>query len=97
MASKKTYKILLHAKVPKELKALPKMAREQVTAIIDRLATDPIPPTASKLQGRTGCYRIRVGNYRIVYEVHVTEIIVYIIGVAHRREIYRTILRRRTK
>lgn len=95
MTLKKIYKILLHARVPKELKALPKEVGARVRAIINSLAHNPVPPTASKLQGRTGCYRIRVGDYRIVYEVHVTEIVVYVVGVAHRREVYRMMLGRR--
>jgi mRNA interferase RelE/StbE len=45
--------------------------------------------------GRENVYRIRIGNYRIVYEVHVTKVIVYSVGVAHRREVYRRILNRR--
>jgi mRNA interferase RelE/StbE len=94
MTQKKIYKILLHSKVLKELKSLPGDIRKKAFSAIDRLASDPIPATASKLQGRTGSYRIRIGNYRIVYEVHVTEIVVYVIGVAHRKEIYRQILRR---
>jgi mRNA interferase RelE/StbE len=91
---KQTYKILLHSKVPRELKSLPKDIRHKAKETIDALASNPIPPAAAKLQGRMGCYRIRIGNYRIIYEVHVTEIVVYIVGIAHRKEVYRQILRR---
>lgn len=92
--SKKTYKVLLHAHVPKEIKALPSDIRSRVATLLDALAENPFLPTASKLQGRQQCYRIRVGDYRIVYEVHATEVVVYVIGVAHRKEVYRVILRR---
>lgn len=94
MTQKKAYKILLHSKALKELKALPIDIKKKANATISSLALNPIPPSASKLQGRTGCYRIRIGNYRIVYEVHVTEIVVFIMGVAHRKEVYRHILKR---
>lgn len=47
------------------------------------------------MRGREGAYRIRVGDYRIIYEIHATEIVVYIVGVAQRREVYRQILKRR--
>jgi len=66
-----------------------------VKAAIDGLAADPIPLGAGRLRGRENAYRIRIGNHRIVYEVHVTEIVVYVVGVAHRREVYRRILKRR--
>jgi mRNA interferase RelE/StbE len=63
--------------------------------VIDALAEDPTPLGATRLRGRENAYRIRFGDYRMVYEVHATEIVVYVVGVAHRREIYRTILKRR--
>ena len=47
-------------------------------------------------KGRKGAYRIRVADYRLLYEVHATEIVVYVIGVAHRREVYLRLLRRRS-
>jgi mRNA interferase RelE/StbE len=95
MKSEKLYKILLHARVPSEIKAIPSTIRDKIKNVIDNLAADPVPRMASKLQGRIGCYRIRVGDYRIIYEVHATEVVVYIIGVGHRREVYRHILRRK--
>lgn len=85
----------MHAAVPKEIRRLPVSVRGRVKSAIDRLAEDPTPLGSSRLRGRQDAYRIRVGNYRIVYEVHVTEIVVYVVGVAHRREIYRRILKRR--
>ena len=50
---------------------------------------------AGRLRGRANAYRIRIGSHRIVYEVHATEVVVYIVGIAHRREVYRRILERR--
>ena len=92
--SKPIYKVLVHGAVPKEIRALPKAVRTRVKESISKLSLDPIPVGASRIRGRTNAYRVRVGNYRIVYEVHVTEIVVYAVGVAHRREIYRRILKR---
>jgi mRNA interferase RelE/StbE len=89
------YKVLLHAAVPKELKKLPATIRRRAKATIDKLADEPIPVGAGRIRGRENAYRLRIGNYRIVYEVHVTEIVVYVVGIAHRREIYRRILERR--
>jgi mRNA interferase RelE/StbE len=89
------YRLLLHAAVPKELKKLPAKIRHRAKATIDGLADEPIPVGAGRLRGRENTYRIRIGNYRIVYEIHVTEVVVYVVGVAHRREVYRRILDRR--
>jgi mRNA interferase RelE/StbE len=69
--------------------------RAKAKAAIDSLAGEPIPVGAGRLRGRENAYRIPVGTYRIVYEVHATEIVVYVVGVAHRKEIYRRILDRR--
>ena len=51
-------------------------------------ADNPIPPKAKKLSGRDG-YRIRVGDYRIIYEIQKSVLVVLIIDIGHRREIYR--------
>jgi mRNA interferase RelE/StbE len=93
--SRTPFRVLVHAAVPKEIEALPDSVRPRVKETISALAWDPIPVAASRIKGRTNAYRIRVSDYRIVYEVHVTEIVVYVVGVAHRREVYRRILRRR--
>ena len=69
--------------------------RTRVKNTISSLVEDPIPVGASRIKGRVNAYRIRVADYRVVYEVHVTEIVVYVVGVAHRREVYKRILRRK--
>lgn len=89
-----TYKVVLHRDAHREILALPKKIRSQVRDVIDGLRSDPRPLGAVPLKGRKGAYRIRVSDYRILYEVHATEIVVYVIGVAHRREVYVRLLRR---
>jgi mRNA interferase RelE/StbE len=56
---------------------------------IDMLTDDPRPAGAKKLKTREDLWRIRVGNYRIVYEVRDRTLVVLVIRVAHRREAYR--------
>ena len=74
------------------LKALRKidrgMARRIVTAI-DALARDPRPHGCKQLKGGSGEMRIRVGNYRVVYDVDDGEIVILVLAIGHRREIYR--------
>ncbi|MEK7411986.1 MAG: type II toxin-antitoxin system RelE/ParE family toxin [Planctomycetota bacterium] len=60
-----------------------------LVAAIDALAHNPRPPGAKKLVGGAGEWCIRVGDYRIVYEVHGGRLVVLVVRVAHRREVYR--------
>ena len=94
--SAKLYRIVLHREAAAEIKALPKKVKLQVRQTIDGLVHDPRPSSAVALKGRKGAYRIRIADYRLLYEVHATEIVVYVIGVAHRREVYLRLLRRRS-
>ena len=62
-----------------------------MSRVIDALATTPRPRGASALQGQPGFLRIRVGDYRIIYQVQDDLLTVLILRVAHRREVYRGI------
>ena len=90
-----SYRILLHREAVAEIRSLPKQTKESVKSAIELLRTDPRPAGAMKLRGRANAYRIRFGDHRLLYEVHATEIVIYVIGVAHRREVYKRLLRRR--
>lgn len=90
-----TYRLVLHHAVVGEIKKLPARTRREVKAAIDDLASEPIPRAAVRLKGTSNSYRLRFGDYRMLYEVHATEVVVYVLGVGHRREVYRRILRRR--
>jgi mRNA interferase RelE/StbE len=73
----------------RELRKLPKDIVARVVAAVEALATDPHPVGALKLAGSQHTYRIREGSYRIIYEVDATTVVITIIRVAHRREVYR--------
>ncbi|MCD8140497.1 MAG: type II toxin-antitoxin system RelE/ParE family toxin [Planctomycetaceae bacterium] len=72
----------------RQLRKLPASVQNRVIAAVDKLASNPRPPGCRKLQGRPG-YRIRIGDYRVVYEIHDQIITVEIIGIGHRKDIYR--------
>ena len=59
-----------------------------VQAAIELLAQDPRPPRARKLVGGAGEWRVRTGDYRIVYEIHDGRLVVLVVAVGHRREVY---------
>ena len=83
------YRVGLRAGAEKQLAALDKPVRERVAAAIDALAETPRPSGAIAMQGAAGLLRIRVGSYRVVYTVSDRELIVLVIDIGHRREIYR--------
>jgi len=73
----------------KSIEALPRKEQQRVRAAIDLLAQTPRPPGCVALAGETSTYRVRVGDYRIVYEVHDAILLVQVVRVGHRREVYR--------
>jgi mRNA interferase RelE/StbE len=64
-------------------------ARRRIASAIDNLATNPRPMGAHKLAGENSIYRIRVGDYRILYAIEDRQLLVLVIRVGHRREVYR--------
>lgn len=74
------------------LKPISKMEKEIVQKIIERidlLGTDPRHQGSIKLSGEENAYRTRVGNYRIIYEIYDSEVLVSVINVDHRKDVYR--------
>ncbi len=91
-----TFRVVLHRDAVAEVRELPQGTRARVKQAIDALAADPRPAASAKLKGRPNAYRIRFGDYRLLYEVHATEVVVYVVAIAHRREVYRRLLRRKS-
>jgi mRNA interferase RelE/StbE len=84
------YRLLIKASAAKELRAIPnKRDRQRIVKRILGLETDPRPPGSQKLSGRER-YRIRQGQYRIVYGIEKDELVVYVVKIGHRRDVYRT-------
>jgi mRNA interferase RelE/StbE len=82
------YSVLIKRSAAKELEAVPKKDREKLVAKIHALATNPRPPGSEKLAGDDK-YRIRHGVYRVLYEIDEATVVVVVVRVAHRREVYR--------
>ncbi len=81
------YKVLLSKTAQKQLDKLTNTAARPVLEAIKGLAQNPRPHGCKKLKGRNG-YRIRKGDYRIIYDVYDKELVVDVIALGHRREIY---------
>ena len=82
------YKVLIQRGAQKELAGLPLGAYERVKSAIYKLANDPRPRGSRKLTGRDG-WRVRVGEYRVVYEIDDNNRSVTVLHVGHRRDVYR--------
>jgi mRNA interferase RelE/StbE len=83
------YQIELLKTARKELLKLPSDVQKRIATKIDGLALDPYPPEAKKLKDGGNRFRIRVGDYRIIYRIESDRCIVLIIKVGHRRNIYK--------
>lgn len=84
----KTYRVELRPKARKQLRDLDSAARARVLGAIELLRTDPVPPNARRLKGRSD-YRIQVGDYRLIYKFNAGKLIILVIATGHRRDVYR--------
>lgn len=84
-----SYSVGLKNSAEKDLRKLPADILRRVLAAIGGLASEPFPPSSLKLKNADRLYRLRVGDYRVVYEVQSEEVTV--VAIRHRREVYRSL------
>ena len=82
------YRIEIAPAAARQFRKLDRVAQRRVQAAIELLATEPRPGGAKKLVGGDGEWRVRTGDYRIVYEIRDSALLVLVVAVGHRREIY---------
>jgi len=83
------YTILVTRTAEKALITLPKKDQTRLIQVIQGLASDPFPVGFRKLQGELNAFRVRSGLYRIIYEVDGKRIVIIILKIGHRKNIYR--------
>jgi len=83
------YQVTLAPAAARQLRKFDPQARRRIQAAIELLAADPRPPSATQLVGGAGEWRVRTGDYRIIYEIQDQQLVVLVLSVGHRREIYR--------
>jgi mRNA interferase RelE/StbE len=84
-----SYKIEWKQSAWRELRNLDRAVIPRILAAVEALADDPHPKGSKKLVGSEHTYRIRIGDYRVVYSLRATLLIIEIMRVGHRKEVYR--------
>ena len=85
------YSIEWKSSAKKELKRLPKKVINNIISAVEKLSKDPYPLGSKKLIGTDHTYRYRIGNYRVVYSTERDMLVIEIIRVGHRKDVYRNI------
>jgi len=83
------YRVELAPRAQRDFKALDGSVRRRIKQRIDSLAENPYPSGIKKIEGEVGLYRLRVGDYRILFQVREKILLVLIVGIGHRREVNR--------
>ena len=83
------YRLIIKPSAEKQLRQLPKSLQIRIVEKLSHLQSDPRPPGAVKLAGASAAWRIRSGNYRVVYEIDDSARTLFVTIIAHRRDVYR--------
>jgi mRNA interferase RelE/StbE len=85
-----TFKVTILPRALKQLNGLPEDVQRRLSAAINALAIDPRPAGCAKLSSSTG-WRIRIGNYRIIYHIDEADYTIIVAKIGHRRDVYRSL------
>lgn len=83
-----TYEVRLRPRAKKELQKISTQDQKKITLALRLLQENPRPPGVKKLRGREGAYRVRVGDYRVIFEINDGELLVLVIRIGHRGDVY---------
>jgi mRNA interferase RelE/StbE len=84
-----SYKIELKPSAIRSLTKIPKDDQRTIRIRIDALANTPFPPNVKKLEGEENLYRVRAGDYRIIYQARKKILLIVVLAIGHRKEVYR--------
>jgi mRNA interferase RelE/StbE len=85
------YEVRYDPRAAKELRKLDQPVASRIATAISALGTEPRPPGARQLVGYPGLWRVRVGDYRVVYAIRDAELVVLALRIAHRSDVYRNL------
>lgn len=86
-----SYRVAVKRSAAKVLKKIPKPDRIRIIEKIDSLAENLPNPDATKMKGNNPFHKVRTGNYRIIYEVQEEVLVILIVKIGHRKDIYRNL------
>jgi len=84
-----SYRVEISRSTAKDLRGIDRMWIPKIVATIETLEADPRPSGCKKLVGSDHTYRLRIGDYRVVYDIHDDMLIVLVVRIRHRRDVYR--------
>ncbi len=84
-----SYSVLLAPPAERQLRSFPLVIQKRLVKRIKALQNDPRPPGVKKLAGKDDLYRIREGDYRIIYMIRNTDLVILILKIGDRKEVYR--------
>lgn len=85
------YRVEIEKSAAKELKKIPRPNQKRISIAIDNLAENLPNPDTTKMKGNNPFHKIRVGDYRIIYEIQNNVLLILIIKIDHRKDIYRNL------
>ena len=86
-----SYRIEVKRSAAKTLKKIPKADRKRIVDKIDGLAENLPGPDTTKMKGNNPFHKIRVGDYRIIYEIQEDVLLILVVKIGHRKDIYRNL------
>ena len=86
-----SYWIAVKRSAAKALKKIPKADRKRIIEKIDSLSEILLNPDTTKIKGNNPFHKVRIGNYRIIYEIQEDVLVILIVKVGHRKDIYRNL------
>ena len=85
------YKVEFKKSAAKALKLIPKSDQKRIARKIDSLAESPQDPNTTKLKGDNPFHKVRIGNYRVIYEIQDDILLILIVKIGRRKDIYRNL------
>ncbi len=83
-----TYQIVLAPSAARQLRKFDPDIRRRIQAVLELLAENPRPPAATQLVGGAGEWRVRTGDYRVIYEIDDGRLLILVLRMGHRRDVY---------
>ena len=83
-----TYQIVLAPSAARQLRKFEPDIRRRIQAVLELLAENPRPPAATQLVGGAGDWRVRTGDYRVIYEIDDGRLLILVLRMGHRRDVY---------